>query len=414
LPGKRLFWFTDSIYFLDPQELLYMLRRTNGVAYGCSHVFPVEDTTIAIPSDAVQEGVAIIKKGMVTMHVEGNPQVYHHPAFSFPSTAIRGTLFNARFGSRAIATNQHRLWLNNHGHALSFQMLYSCGTYSGWRAIVVPVSTLTEIPPEMRDFRMSTYTAECIAMRASTPTDVTMIVTKMVSRKKGDRNQVLATVAETLAQLEQVGKPLVRKDAKSIWSMILKWCKSPQGEDDQHPQEDDDVEEDDDNHPDCDHQQGPPSTHTTVTGPASPSQTTTPKVDCPTLAEFLGDKTLPVFKPKAAQRHPLRNDTGMGGLGMGNLAALPGLPRLGEPHRVAFLPRPIEPPPQNPPPPPPPHPRAQPNPEVKDGRASPPANFLPQNTLIPGPGILPPVRVKLEQTATKKVWMQKAKLKPQH
>lgn len=216
-PGSKVVYnFTDSIYYIDFQAILHTLVRDNAVAIGCNHEFPSYPTTIAIPHDSVQEGVAEVRAdGTVVMQVEGNGTTYHHANFVFPKSEIQGTLFNADFRLSALSDGTYHGVLDNTEWCLSFERLYTCGTYVGWQAIAIPKRTTITINPSLTTFKVGIYAAECLALRATTPEAVRTVVVKMLRRNGTPLESLPRVVAQTLAQIAAVDRPLVETEPRT-------------------------------------------------------------------------------------------------------------------------------------------------------------------------------------------------------
>jgi hypothetical protein len=224
LPPKVVYNFTDSIYYIDFQAILHVLVRDKAIAIGCNHEFPAYPTTIAVPHDTVPEGVAEVRRdGTVVMQVEGNGTTYHHASFVFPQGEIPGTLFNADFRLSSLTNNTYHGTLDNTEWSLSFSRLYTCGTYVGWRAIPVPKQPFIHSGPSLTHFKVGIYAAECLALRASTQDAVRTVCVKMLRRNGGPLETLPRIVAQTMAQLDAINRPLVDADASSrmsLWGSI--------------------------------------------------------------------------------------------------------------------------------------------------------------------------------------------------
>jgi len=357
------FWFTDSIYYIDLQELLAMLIATRGVAYGCSHDLPDEAISVTIPSDEVTEGFAVVREGQVSMTVNGNSYTYNHPAFSVPEDPILGTRFNSRYGMRDYFSGEMRHGLNNWGFALSFARLYKCGTYAGWRAMAIPSETVMTIAPKFRNVRVSKFTAECLAMRVTKPEEVRVVVTKMVSRNRENLDNIPMLVETTLTQLDAIGHPVL-VSAGSTVCRLAQWCKNLC-----RPREEEEVDGDAAD-------MGPPP------GPVLP------------IDQFLAQ---PNPEPPANPPVPPPPMAVAGGP-----PPIPPVPV--QDNRIVVVPQ------VQPPPPPGPPPRLQPvlprqaEPvAVVAGRAEIP-ELNPEMPLIPGPGIVPPMVIPREPVRMVREW----------
>lgn len=226
-PGSKVVYnFTDSIYYIDFQAILHTLVRDNAIAIGCNHEFPSYPTTIAIPHDSVQEGVAEVRAdGTVVMQVEGNGTTYHHANFVFPKSEIQGTLFNADFRLSALADGTYHGVLDNTEWCLSFERLFTCGTYVGWQAIAIPKRATLIVNPSLTSFKVGIYAAECLALRAHTPEAVRTVVVKMLRRNGTPLESLPRVVAQTLAQLAAVDRPLVETEPSTQynwWGIVCK------------------------------------------------------------------------------------------------------------------------------------------------------------------------------------------------
>jgi len=202
--------FTDSIYYIDFQTILHVLVRDKAIAVGCNHEFPEYPTTIAVPHDSVQEGSAEVRAdGTVVMEVDGNGTTYSHAAFVLPKSEVPGTLFNADFRLTSLSDNTYHGVLDNTEYSLSFSRIYTCGTYVGWQAIAVPKKAFVYSSPTMTTFKVGIYAAECLALRATTPEAVRTVCVKMLRRNGGALESLPRIVAQTLAQLDAITKPVV-------------------------------------------------------------------------------------------------------------------------------------------------------------------------------------------------------------
>lgn len=201
--------FTDSVYYIDPQVILYALSRLGALAVGCNHTFPQVPGIYAVPHDTVNEGEATITSdGMVSMLVAGNKHSYYHPNFVLPPAAMPGTMFNANYSLSGLEGGTYHTFMDNTQYALSFEQQIRCGSYVGWRAIAVPITSTTSIPPGIREMRVSSYTAECLACRVSKREEVTVVVAKMMRRAKLPTDRLAVVVTQTMDQLASLDRPL--------------------------------------------------------------------------------------------------------------------------------------------------------------------------------------------------------------
>lgn len=222
--GQVVYNFTDSIYYIDFQTILHVLIRDKAIAVGCNHEFPSYPTTIAIPHDSVHEGDAIVyADGTVVMEVKGNGTTYSHAAFVLPKSEVQGTYFNADFRLTSLSDRTYHGVLDNTEYSLSFSRIYTCGTYVGWQAIAVPKKAFVHGSPSMTHFKVGIYAAECLALRASTTDAVRTVCVKMLRRNGGDLETLPRIVAQAMAQLEAINRPIVDqlpKTTMSLWGAV--------------------------------------------------------------------------------------------------------------------------------------------------------------------------------------------------
>jgi hypothetical protein len=216
--------FTDSIYYIDFQTILHVLVRDKAIAVGSNHEFPSYPTTIAIPHDTVHEGDAVVyADGTVVMEVKGNGTTYSHAAFALPKSEVQGTYFNADFRLTSLSDRTYHGVLDNTEYSLSFSRIYTCGTYVGWQAMAVPKKAFVHGSPSMTNFKVGIYAAECLALRATTQDAVRTVCVKMLRRNGGDLETLPRIVAQAMAQLEAINRPLVDtlpKTSVSLWGAV--------------------------------------------------------------------------------------------------------------------------------------------------------------------------------------------------
>lgn len=195
----------DSLYYLTNDDLQHLCSGGRS-HYAALHVF--DSRAGHVPSRDVQEGTYSVTNGFVSMHVLGDPKVYHHPDASERLTRCD--------------------LLSNGQYLCCTSTQFAVGTYRVVRFFISPVPSVAQLAPRVqRDPLINQLVASCISHKRFTRQDIGVGIANQLPANLSDRlvdliDPVYEGVQTFLERLEPkpTAASFIRKHAGHIVAAI--------------------------------------------------------------------------------------------------------------------------------------------------------------------------------------------------